>query len=213
MSKSENTEEAVASTHQPSSSTEEPLKVGQDVALSSKTAVNESNLSAPLQDSFARTSSTFSDVSTHSVNYDNERRGRLWVPGGGERYPSKSPAPLVLTESTWKNKFTTTWVRNKGLALVVLAQLFGVMMNVTTRLLEMDGAHGKGMHPFQILFARMTGTLVLSGAYQWYAKVEHAPFGPREVWTLLFARGFGGFFGVSLLKHGSLKSLEWPLME
>ena len=49
--------------------------------------------------------------------------------------------------------------------------------------------------PSQILFARMTGTLVLSGAYQWLAKVEHAPFGPRGVWLLLVARGVGGFFG------------------
>jgi len=41
----------------------------------------------------------------------------------------------------------------------------------------------------------MTGTLVLSGIYQYLAKVERAPFGPREVWTLLIARGVGGFFG------------------
>ena len=83
-------------------------------------------------------------------------------------------------------------------------------MNVTTRLLEMDGAHGKGMHPFQILFARMSGTLILSSAYQWFAKVEHAPFGPREVWKLLLARGFGGFFGV----YGMYYSLEYlPLSD
>lgn len=42
----------------------------------------------------------------------------------------------------------------------------------------------------------MTGTLILSGAYQWLAKVEDAPFGSREVRKLLIARGVGGFFGV-----------------
>lgn len=42
----------------------------------------------------------------------------------------------------------------------------------------------------------MIGTLILSGAYQWLARVEHAPFGPKEVRMLLIARGFGGFFGV-----------------
>ncbi|KAK0654718.1 putative membrane protein [Lasiodiplodia hormozganensis] len=39
-------------------------------------------------------------------------------------------------------------------------------------------------------------TLVLSSFYVWWKKVEHAPFGPREVRWLLALRGFGGFFGV-----------------
>ena len=202
MSEPENAKEAAVPTYLPSSSIEEPSKVGQNVEAFSKTAVNEANLSAPLQDAFTRTSSTFSDISSHSVDNENERRGRLLVPIGCERYPSKSPAPLAPTDRTWKSKCTNFWFKNKGLALVALAQLFGVMMSGTTRLLETDGAHGKGMHPFQILFARMTGTLVLSGAYQWHAKVDHAPFGPREVWKLLCARGVSGFFGVSLSDLG-----------
>lgn len=41
----------------------------------------------------------------------------------------------------------------------------------------------------------MSGTLVLSGIYQWWAKVDGAPFGSPEVRGLLIARGFGGFFG------------------
>lgn len=41
----------------------------------------------------------------------------------------------------------------------------------------------------------MTGTLLLSGIYQWWAKVHEAPFGAREVRGLLIARGVGGFFG------------------
>lgn len=172
--------------------------VGQNVKASSKATVNEAYLTAPLQDSVGRVSSTFSDASTYSTDNGDERRGRLLLPSDGERYPSKSPAPIASTKSTWKMRLTASWIKNKGLALVMLAQLFGVMMSVTTRLLEMDGVHGKGMHPFQILFARMTGTLVLSGAYQYFAKVEHAPFGPRGVWKLLIARGVGGFFGVSI---------------
>lgn len=48
---------------------------------------------------------------------------------------------------------------------------------------------------WQILFARMTGTLILSGIYQFWAKVDEAPFGSREVRGLLIARGVGGFFG------------------
>lgn len=42
------------------------------------------------------------------------------------------------------------YARNKGLAYVLLAQVFGVLMNVTTRLLEIEGNRGAGMHPFQV---------------------------------------------------------------
>ncbi|KAF2431928.1 hypothetical protein EJ08DRAFT_586544 [Tothia fuscella] len=88
------------------------------------------------------------------------------------------------------------WVRNKGLGLVLLAQVFGTLMNVTTRILELEGNNGKGMHPFQILFARMTITVFLASAYMYWKKTPHFPFGAREVRPLLVARGIGGFFGV-----------------
>lgn len=38
-------------------------------------------------------------------------------------------------------------------------------MNVTTRLLEVEGNKGKGLHPFQILFARMSITVFLASLY------------------------------------------------
>lgn len=94
--------------------------------------------------------------------------------------------------------------------MVILAQLFGVMMNVTTRLLETEGGHEAGMHPFQILFVRMIATVFLSGLYQWLAKVEHAPFGRPEVRKLLVLRSTGGFFGA----FGLYYSLEYlPLAD
>lgn len=159
----------------------------------SKPSQNSPYLDVPLRSAFTVSTDTISDISIYSADNDNERRtGRLLTVSSGVRLPSRSPGP----PTTWKGKSQAFWIKNKGLALVMLAQLFGVMMSVTTRLLEMDGQHGPGMHPFQILFARMTGTLVLSGTYQWLAKVEHAPFGPRGVWKLLIARGVGGFFGV-----------------
>ena len=180
-----------------------------------KASVNHLYLDAPLQPTFSRPSDDVSDISLYSADNDNERRaGRPLTVSAGIRLSSRSPAP----PKTWRGKIHTAWESNKGLALVTLAQLFAVMMNVTTRLLEMDGDHGKGMHPFQvcifaqvlencrlqarlclkassegdtawwqrvvlvycfrtssanfcrmtqILFARMVGTLVLSGAYQW----------------------------------------------
>ena len=155
---------------------------------------NSPYLDVPLQSASARSSITISDLSIYSADNGNDRRpGRLLTPSGVPRLASRSPVPAP---TSWKGKFEVFWAKNKGLALVTLAQLFGVMMNVTTRLLEMDGSHGAGMHPFQILFARMTGTLVLSGLYQWLARVEGAPFGPKEVRKLLIFRGVGGFFGV-----------------
>jgi len=46
------------------------------------------------------------------------------------------------------------WDRNKGVIYVLAAQVFGVLMNLTTRLLELEGNHGAGMHPFQVSFFR-----------------------------------------------------------
>ena len=41
----------------------------------------------------------------------------------------------------------------------------------------------------------MTGTLILSTIYLWWAKVDGAPLGPREIRGLLITRGVAGFFG------------------
>ena len=38
-------------------------------------------------------------------------------------------------------------------------------------------------------------TLLFCFIYMYWASVPHAPFGKREVWGLLVARGLGGFFG------------------
>jgi drug/metabolite transporter (DMT)-like permease len=64
------------------------------------------------------------------------------------------------------------------------------------RILELEGNNGKGLHPFQILFARMGITVILASLYMYYKKTPDFPFGAREVRPLLVARGLGGFFGV-----------------
>lgn len=69
-------------------------------------------------------------------------------------------------------------------------------MTKNDRLLELEGNDGKGFHPFQILFARMGITVVLSSLYMWWKGTPHFPFGAREVQPLLVARGLTGFFGV-----------------
>ena len=45
------------------------------------------------------------------------------------------------------------------------------------------------------MFVRFTAALIFSSTYMWWTKVEHFPFGPKEVRLLLCARGFGGFLG------------------
>lgn len=110
---------------------------------------NQPYLDVPLQSFFARSSDTLSHLSTYSADNENERRtGQLPTLPSHGRLLSTSPAPLP--PRTWKETLRLFWARNKGLALVVLAQLFGVMMNVTIRLLEMSGTAGPGMHPFQV---------------------------------------------------------------
>ncbi|KAM0715554.1 hypothetical protein Q7P37_009052 [Cladosporium fusiforme] len=104
----------------------------------------------------------------------------------------ETPTPLA----GWRVTLQESWTRNKGLAYMLMAQVFGVLMNVTTRVLEIEGNKGKGMHPFQILFARMGITVILSSVWMWYNKTPHFPLGKPEVRWLLACRGFGGFFGV-----------------
>lgn len=108
---------------------------------------NQQYLGTPSSNSFRNSIDTLSNVSTYSADNENERRtGRPFAIGAGPRGISRSPAP----PRSWRSRWEAFWSKNKGLALVMLSQFFGALMNVTTRLLETDGSHGKGMHPFQV---------------------------------------------------------------
>ncbi|KAK5027347.1 hypothetical protein LTS07_006949 [Exophiala sideris] len=116
--------------------------------------------------------------------------------------------PLVRSISQDASPPQSRWARivaalrlfyliNYGAMLVLLAQFFGVGMNVSTRLLETEGSHGAPMHPFQILFVRQSITASLCTAYGVYTKsVPDFPLGPRDTRWLLVARGIFGFMGV-----------------
>lgn len=56
----------------------------------------------------------------------------------GRRHASRSPAPPRPV----KARLRTFWIMNKGLVLILFAQMFGTMMNVSTRMLEMEGNNG-----------------------------------------------------------------------
>lgn len=122
------------------------------------------------------------------------------------------PPPLSKPRPGLRGKLDRFWIRNKGLGYMLFGQVFGVLMNVrciisscneyadtlqvTVRYLEIEGNKGKGLHPFQILFARMSITFFLATAYMWYAKTPYFPFGMPEVRWLLIARGLAGFWGI-----------------
>lgn len=132
----------------PTSLREDSLSKADHGKPTTKTSNHQPYLDVPLQSTFARSSDTLSDLSTYSADNENERpTGRLLTVPSSERLFFKSPVPLP---KTWKESARLFWARNKGLVLVILAQLFGVMMNVTIRLLEMSGDSGPGMHPFQV---------------------------------------------------------------
>jgi drug/metabolite transporter (DMT)-like permease len=86
------------------------------------------------------------------------------------------------------------WVKHRPVLLVFSAQLFGALMNLCARLLELEPGHK--MHPFQILFLRMSVTTLCSIAYMHWKKIPHAPLGMKEVRWLLVFRGCSGFFGL-----------------
>lgn len=152
-------------------------------------AINSSSfLRAPIaQSSRPLSPDILSQLSADEFEQLHPSRPVPWpVHGGGPA----GQAPRSVAE--WRDKLSEYWIRNKGLAYMLFAQVFGVLMNVTTRLLEVEGNKGEGLHPFQILFARMFITVVLASAWMWYKKTPHFPLGKPEVRGLLAARGFGG---------------------
>ena len=129
-------------------------------------------------------------------NLSTDEYAQLHLERSGSRGDAPSLEPPSAVRTGWRGSLDRFWVRNKGLAYMLLGQVCGVLMNVTTRLLEIEGNKGKGLHPFQILFARMGITFVLATAYMWYKQTPDFPFGKREIRWLLVARGLCGFCGV-----------------
>ncbi|KAI9054178.1 hypothetical protein LZ554_001349 [Drepanopeziza brunnea f. sp. 'monogermtubi'] len=108
-------------------------------------------------------------------------------------YPHDNTSTPVGTSKTRKDLFWNIWAQNQGLFLVTLSQLFGALMNVATRLLELEG---EGMDPFQILFARQGLTVIFCTAWMWYGKVPGFLLGNKGTRGLLVVRSVTGFFGI-----------------
>ncbi|EAW07900.1 DMT family transporter [Aspergillus clavatus NRRL 1] len=142
-------------------------------------------------------------LSQNRDDYDDEVRRPLLgsapsssapIDGGGlEGKEGSQPSWVRVVGDNAKE----IWLQSKGMILVMMAQFFGASMNVMTQILELQG----GLDPFQVLFARMSVTVVASYLYMWYKGVRH-PFGTRPVLGLLIFRAMGGFFGVYGIYYG-----------
>ena len=61
------------------------------------------------------------------------------------------------TQSTWSMRLNVFWIRNKGVLMVLLAELFSAFMITATRLLETEGGDSDaGMQPFQVCLTHET---------------------------------------------------------
>ncbi|RDW60837.1 hypothetical protein BP6252_12220 [Coleophoma cylindrospora] len=139
--------------------------------------------------------------STTSGLLDPEASRRLSISTVSSRGISPYPIPPQDEEPrTWKSPLWDFWHRNEGIILVILSQAFGALMNVTARLLELEG---DGMRPFQILFARMVLTALCCCGWLWWQKIPL--LGSKEVRGLLVLRGLCGFFGI----YGMYYSLQY----
>ncbi|KAK1774871.1 hypothetical protein QBC45DRAFT_396688 [Copromyces sp. CBS 386.78] len=183
--------------------------------LASRTNKGDDKLHIPdlsaLQPSALRslTTSPFSEHELLSPSFQHIRRTLSRSPspsrsiqhGPNDTYPPPFPANI-------KSRLGAFLRRNRPLFQVAIAQLFGALMNLSARLLELSGEGENeakaGMHPFQILFARMFLTSVLSLLYMHYTNVPSAPWGRPEVRWLLVLRGVTGFFGIFPLWYSML---------
>ncbi|KAJ5494702.1 Drug/metabolite transporter [Penicillium fimorum] len=122
-----------------------------------------------------------------------------------EPRPIEDDDEAVAMASRPRHKWQIWWLRNKGMGLVLVAQAFAASMNVMTQVLEIHSA----MHPFQILFARMSITAIASYLYMYFASTP-SPLGTRPVRGLLLLRAIFGFTGV----YGLYYSVQYlPLSE
>lgn len=85
------------------------------------------------------------------------------------------------------------WQNNLPSICVALAQLFGALMNLSARFMELEG---DGMHPVQLLFYRQGLSAIGCSIYMWKAGFPDFPLPHKGIRLLLFFRSFSGFFGI-----------------
>ncbi|KAK0389705.1 hypothetical protein NLU13_3278 [Sarocladium strictum] len=182
--------------------------------------MNEHVPSSGVPQSNAETKEGFSNKSQFlRADHQGERRTRSRSPvgfhGKDGRFPSNrwrqlslSPAPSGRLSPVPMEPFelqeryhsepsaspATGFVhRNKPAILVAISQMFGALMNMTARLLELEG---DGMHPLQVLLIRQALTSLACSLYMFLRRTPDFPLGKPELRPLLILRGVSGFFGI-----------------
>lgn len=84
------------------------------------------------------------ETSDHLVRY--EPRPIDEPEGDDEEEQRGIAAERVRPRKAWRASLRIFWLRNMGMFLVLLAQMFGASMNVMTQILEIHSS----MHPFQV---------------------------------------------------------------
>ncbi|KAG9959088.1 hypothetical protein KCU61_g7744, partial [Aureobasidium melanogenum] len=120
------------------------------------------------------------------------------MPGNGQDDEANLSRSSSHASEPKPNVFKSVWRNNKGVFLILLAQATGSTMDAIVRFLQ-QGGHG--MHPFQVIFARMSITALLSTIYMWYTKVPDFPLGAPAVRGWLILRALAGFFGLFCLYY------------
>lgn len=89
------------------------------------------------------------------------------------RYPRRASLSPVGCPRTLKSRFDLFWINNKGLALVLFSQLFGTLMNVTTRKLEIEGNNGQSVPVSSLDCTPPKSTLINDADYR--SRVSSVP--------------------------------------
>lgn len=121
----------------------------------------------------------------------------------------------INEENSSRPEVVTDIDDNSGIYYLLVAQFFNTIMSLSTKLLvtdhlrDSDNDESVSIHPFEILFVRMTITLLFSYIYTRRNNITifFKEPGFPVVKSLLCMRGFFGFFGVFGL-YSSLRYLS-----
>lgn len=116
--------------------------------------------------------------------------------GAVSSHTAPADAPRELGKFPGLDETKSFALAHVGLIMLIGAQFLASLQALVTRFLAISLPDGRKYHAFEVLFARMSITLIGCLAWMWWNSVEHAPFGKKEVRWLLIARGFGGLVGV-----------------
>ena len=123
----------------------------------------------------------FSPVPLTRPRTENLEQTQAERPSSDHGVPSRLPSLSdVQPTQYWsdqtsreeESKTLQFWDRNKSIVYMLFSELFGTLMNTTAKWLEIHGNNGQGLHPFHILFARMSLTTLLVSSDTWYAGSE-----------------------------------------